>query len=69
MATQKKTKKAYNKPKVTQVKLEMDEVVLQACKHFDGDSTLQACKHFDGDSTGKGNKTCGTNACKLTFGS
>jgi hypothetical protein len=57
MTAQDKTKKTYKKPKVTQVKLEMDEVA------------LQACKHFDGDSTGKGNKTCGTNACKLTFGS
>ena len=57
MASQNNTKKAYKKPKITQVKLEMDEVV------------MQACKHFDGDSTGKGNKTCGTNSCKLVFGS
>ncbi len=57
MASEDKTKKTYKKPKVTQVKLEMDEVV------------LQACKHFNGDSTGKGNKTCGTNSCKMTYGS
>ena len=44
MAIQGKAKKTYKKPKVTQVKLEMDEVV------------MQAWKHFDGDSTGKGNK-------------
>jgi hypothetical protein len=57
MASEDNTKKTYRKPKVTQVKLEMDELV------------MQACKHFDGDSTGKGNKTCGANSCKLTFGS
>lgn len=57
MASEDKAKKTYNKPKITQVKLEMEEAV------------LQACKHFNGDSTGKGNKTCGTNSCKLTFGS
>jgi hypothetical protein len=57
MATRDKAKKTYKKPKVTQVKLEMEEAV------------LQACKHFDGDSTGKGNKTCGTNSCKMTYGS
>ncbi len=57
MASEDKTKKTYEKPKVTQVKLEMEEGV------------LQGCKHFNGDSTGKGNKTCGTNSCKLTTGS
>jgi hypothetical protein len=57
MASEEKTKKDYKKPEITQVKLEIDEVV------------LQACKHFAGDSTGKGNKSCGTNSCKLTFGS
>jgi hypothetical protein len=57
MATKGKTKKTYKKPKIIEVKLEMEEAV------------LQACKHFNGDSTGKGNKTCGTNSCKMTYGS
>lgn len=57
MASEDKTKKTYEKPKVTKVKLEMEEAV------------LQGCKHFDGDSTGKNSKTCGVNSCKLTFGS
>ena len=57
MAAEDKTKKVYSKPKVTQVKLEMDEVV------------MQACKAFDGDSTGKNAKVCGHNSCKTTYGS
>jgi len=57
MTAQDKAKKTYKKPKVTQVRLEMEEAV------------LQACKHFNGDSTGKNSKTCGTNSCKLVFGS
>ncbi len=57
MATQGKAKKTYKKPKVTQVKLEMEEAV------------LQACKAFDGDSTGRGSKWCGHGSCKKTYGS
>lgn len=57
MTTQGRAKKIYKKPKITEVKLEMEEAV------------LQACKAFYGDSTGKGNKECGTNSCKLTYGS
>jgi hypothetical protein len=57
MAMQGKAKKTYKKPKVTQVKLEMEEAV------------LAACKHHNGDSSGKGSKWCGTNSCKLEYGS
>ena len=57
MASGDKTKKAYKKPKITQVKLEMDEVV------------MKACKAFDGDSTGKNSKVCGHSSCKTTYGS
>ena len=58
MASQDKNKKAYKKPKITQVKLEMEE------------ATLQACKGFDGDSTGSTNKWCGHASCKKNeFGS
>jgi len=57
MATNSRAKKTYKKPSITEVKLEMEEAV------------LQACKVFDGDSQGKNAKHCGTSSCKLTFGS
>jgi hypothetical protein len=57
MAKQGKAKKTYKKPKDTQVKRDMDEVV------------LQGCKAFDGDSNGRGNKHCGSNSCKKTYAS
>ena len=57
MATQTKTKKTYQKPTITQVKLEIEECL------------LSGCKHFDGDSTGKNAKHCGTSSCKTDFGS
>jgi len=52
MATIVKAKKAYKKPEVTEVKLEIGEAVLQACK---ANPT---------DPAGKGNKDCGHNGCK-----
>lgn len=57
MAPQTKAKKTYQKPSVTRVKLEIDE------------SVLAACKHFNGDSTGKNAKYCGANSCKTEYGS
>ncbi len=52
MAKQNKAKKAYKKPTVTQVKLEIGEAVLQACK-VDGD-----------DTSGKSTKrACGVGNC------
>jgi hypothetical protein len=49
MATKGKSKKTYNKPKVTQVKLEISEAVLQACKAYAGDAsgkqTTKDCAH------------------------
>lgn len=57
MVTNGSAKKDYKKPTITRVKLEMEEVV------------LAACKEFNGDPQGKGNKHCGTNSCKLTTGS
>ncbi len=50
METQDKTKKAYKKPTVTQVKLEMDEAVLGGCKDVP-------------TTAGKNNKTCGHQQC------
>ena len=57
MASQQKVKRSYRKPQITQVKLEMEEAV------------LQACKAFDGDSTGRDSKWCGHAACKKEYGS
>lgn len=52
MAKQNKAKKAYKQPTVTQVKLEIGEAVLQACK----------VDEFD--SSGKTNKrACGVDIC------
>jgi len=52
MATKDKAKKTYKKPEVTQVKLEIGEAV------------LQACKGFAADTSGKPNKDCNHPACK-----
>jgi hypothetical protein len=49
--------KPYRRPLVTQVKLEMEEAV------------LQACKANNSDRSGKGNKVCGHPGCKKTLGS
>ncbi len=47
MAKKNKAKKAYKKPTVTQVKLEMGEAVLQSCKvddvDPDGKTSKRAC--------------------------
>jgi hypothetical protein len=59
MATKDKAKKAYKKPKVTQVKLEIGEAVLAACKGFVGDTlgkyppkdcSNQGCKSYYSES-------------------
>ncbi len=47
----------YKKPKLNRIKLEIEEAVLTFCK------TVQ------GDPSGVGNKYCGHNQCKATFGS
>ena len=57
METKDKTRKPYQRPQVTQVKLEMEEAVLQACK-----ATAS-------DASGKKNKVCGHPGCKSTLGS
>ena len=55
MATQDKTQKTYQKPTVTQVKLEIGEAVLSGCKTGAGDAngktskkdcTNQVCKDY-----------------------
>ncbi len=56
MTTKDKAKKTYKKPEVTQVKLEIGEAV------------LQACKGFVGDQIGKlPNKDCGHSGCKSYY--
>ena len=50
-------RKAYAKPQITRVKLELNEAV------------LQACKANPADSAGKNKFTCASKACKSTFGS
>ena len=57
MNTKDKTRKPYQKPQVTQVKLEMEEAV------------LLACKTGKKDPYGRNNKGCGSPACKDLFGS
>ncbi len=59
METKEKARKTYKKPQINQVKLAIEEAVLQACKASYGDTA--------GKSTG--NKFCGNKACKDTFGS
>jgi hypothetical protein len=56
MNTKKRTRKSYKKPQLTQVKLQLEEAV------------LQPCKGFDNDPTGKSTKWCGHEGCKITFG-
>jgi hypothetical protein len=53
----KSVRKPYFKPIVKEVKLEVEEAV------------LAACKSQPTDSSGKNAKVCGTAACKNTFGS
>jgi hypothetical protein len=52
MATQDNIKKRYKKPKVTEVKLEIGEAV------------LAACKQNASDPEGKGVKDCSHTGCK-----
>jgi hypothetical protein len=54
MTTKNKTKKTYKKPEVTQVKLEIGEAVLQACKTAPGDTS----------GKGTGSKDCGHPGCQ-----
>ena len=55
METKDKNRKNYKKPQINQVKLEIDEAVLLACKVLSGD-------------VGQGNKRCAHPAC-LSVGS
>jgi hypothetical protein len=59
METQEKTRKTYKKPQINQVKLVIEEAVLQFCKTSYGDT---AGKFSAG-------KFCGNKACKETIGS
>jgi len=59
METKEKARKTYRKPQINQVKLVIEEAVLQACKTSYGDTAGKA---------GAG-KFCGNSACKGTFGS
>jgi hypothetical protein len=56
METRNKTRKSYKKPQLTQVKLQLEEAV------------LQPCKGYDNDPAGKSTKWCGHSGCKMTFG-
>jgi hypothetical protein len=56
METTEKIRKIYKKPRLTQVKLQIEEAV------------LQPCKASQGDSAGKGTKRCGHSGCRTTFG-
>ena len=58
METKGKIRKQYKKPQVSQVKLEIEEAVLVACKTVSGGS--------DGKKPGPG---CGIGACSTTLGS
>lgn len=53
-----KIRKCYEKPQITQVKLEIEEAVLQACKTGPGST--------DGKTPGPG---CGGSACQTIYGS
>ncbi len=59
METKEKARKTYKKPQINQVKLVIEEAVLQNCKTIYGDT---AGKSASG-------KFCGASACKGTFGS
>ncbi len=59
METKEKARKTYKKPQINQVKLAIEEAVLQACKASYGDTA---------GKSGAG-KFCGANACKTTYGS
>ena len=58
MTTKDKAKKTYKKPEVTQVKLEIGEAVLAACKGFIGDPLGKAP-----------NKDCNHSGCKDYYSS
>jgi len=57
METKEKIRRSYMKPRVTQVKLEIQEAV------------LATCKRTTSDMTGKSNKGCTQASCKTTVGS
>ena len=59
METKEKARKTYRKPQINQVKLVIEEAVLQACKTSYGDTAGKA-------SSGK---FCGNKACKDILGS
>jgi len=59
METKEKARKTYKKPQINQVKLVIEEAVLQACKASYGDTA---------GKSGAG-KFCGNKACKDIFGS
>ena len=58
MMLKKNNRKYYEKPRINEVKLEIEEAVLVACKTVSGGS--------DGKKPGPG---CGIGACSTTLGS
>lgn len=57
MDTKEKNRKCYKKPQVNEVKVVIEEAV------------LQGCKRAPGDTMGKAPRGCDFVACKTTFGS
>lgn len=58
MTLKKNNRKYYKKPQVNQVKLEIGEAVLSACKTTQGATTGKQPGNY-----------CGGSGCKLTLGS
>jgi len=57
MDTKEKIRKTYKKPQINEVKVVIEEAV------------LQGCKTAPGDTMGKAPRGCQFAACKTTFGS
>jgi hypothetical protein len=57
MMEKEKIRKRYTKPKISRVRMKIEETV------------LLACKLSDGDPAGKRVKWCGHPGCKRTYGS
>ncbi len=53
----KKTRKIYEKPRINEVKLEVEEAI------------LAACKATSSDGTGRSARGCRSSGCRGTYGS
>ena len=53
----KKTRKIYEKPRINEVKLEVEEAILAGCK-----TSIS-------DATGRSRRGCRTSGCRGTYGS